>query len=443
MSAKALVPTEAAPEIPENWRHSVMIAYLVILVAFGGGAGWASVAKIASAAIAPGTIMAQSNKKTVQHLEGGIVREILVRNGDPVTEGQLLVRLDSTQPRATLDTFRNQRAVALVQEARLVAERDGAGIIILPVELKERVNDPVVSRALADQNASLRERATYLRSQVDTLNARIAQAEQEIKALRNDAQAARDQIATIDQELPGLKGLLAKQLVAVTRVTTLERERARLQGLQDRAVSDGAKAEQGISETKFQIEQIRQQFLQQVASDLIDIRKTLSDLNERENVARDVLSRVEVRAPKAGIVQGLAFFTIGAVVKPGDTILEIAPTGEELSVSVQIPPSEIDAVMEGLKAEIKLPTFHSRRVPRMFGKLRSVSYDRVADPQNPGNYYFQGEVTVDPETIPDEIRDSLKPGIQADVIITTGEQTPLDYLLGPLFDRVSHGLRER
>lgn len=431
------------PEIKDDWRKPVLMAYLVILVAFGGGAGWASVAKIASAAISPGVVMAQSNKKSVQHLEGGIVREILVRNGDQVTEGQLLMRLDDTQARANLDTYRNQRAVALVQEARLLAERDGAETITLPDAVKARADESVVTRSVADQTSSMRERAMYLSSQVDTLNARKAQSEQEIRALKNDASATKDQIATIDQELPGLKGLLAKQLVAVTRVTTLERERARLQGLYDRSISDAAKAEQAIAETRFQAAQIRQQFVQQVGSDIIDVRKTLSDLAEKENVARDILSRVSVLAPKTGIVQGLKVFTVGAVIRPGDTIMEIAPTGDELSVSIQIPPSEIDAVTEGLKAEIRFPTFHSRRVPKMFGKIRSVSYDRTQDDKNPQNYYFQGEVLVDKDSIPDEIRDSLKPGMQADVIVTTGEQTPLDYFLGPLFDRVAHGLRER
>ncbi|WP_430911468.1 HlyD family type I secretion periplasmic adaptor subunit [Methylobacterium sp. sgz302541] len=431
------------PEVKDDWRKPVLAAYLVILASFGGAAGWASVAKVASAAISPGVVMAQSNKKSVQHLEGGIVREILVRNGDQVVEGQLLMRLDDTQARASLDTVRNQRAVALIQEARLLSERDGKDRIELPDSLKDRADDPVVKRALADQTASQRERASYLRSQTDTLNARMAQSEQEVKALKNDANAARDQIATIDQELPGLKGLLAKQLVAVTRVTTLEREKARLQGLYDRAVSDAAKAEGAIAETKFQIVQVRQQFLQQVGTDLIDTRKNLSDLQEKENVARDVLARGAVVAPKTGIVQALKVFTLGAVIKPGDTILDIAPTGDELTVGIQIPPAEIDAVAEGLKAEIRFPTFHSRRVPKMFGKVRSVSYDRTQDPNDQRTYYFQGEVVVDKDTIPDEIRDSLKPGMTADVIITTGEQTPLDYFLGPLFDRVSRGLREK
>lgn len=432
-----------APEIKDDWRKPVLTAYLVILVAFGGGAGWASLAKVASAAISPGVVMAQSNKKSVQHLEGGIVREILVRNGDQVVEGQVLMRLDDTSGKASLDTVRNQRAVFLVQEARLLAERDGSDRIVLPDTLKDRAKDPVVVRALADQTSSLRERASYLRSQTDTLNARKAQSEQEIRALKNDAASARDQIATLDQELPGLKGLLAKQLVAVTRVTTLEREKARLQGVYDRTLSDAAKAEQAVAETKFQMVQVRQQFLQQVGTDIIDTRKTLSDLSEKENVARDVLARLVVTAPKTGIVQGLKVFTLGAVVKPGDTILDVAPTGDELTVGIQIPPAEIDAVAEGLKAEIRFPTFHSRRVPKMFGKVRSVSYDRTQDPQDQRVYYFQGEVVVDKETIPDEIKDSLKPGMQADVIITTGEQTPLDYFLGPLFDRVSRGLREK
>ncbi|WP_336488168.1 HlyD family type I secretion periplasmic adaptor subunit [Methylobacterium nigriterrae] len=440
MTTAVAVP---APTIQADWRKPVLTAYLVILLAFGGGAGWASIAKLESAAIAPGVVIAQSNKKTVQHLEGGIVREILVRDGDRVEEGQVLLRLDETQARASLETVRSQQAVARIQEARLIAERDQTGKIVLPDNVTSRANEPAIARAIEDQRSNLRERATYLRSQIDVLNAKISQTEQEVRALNNDADSTKQQLVTIDQELGGLRQLLAKQLVPVSRVAALERERIRLQGLLDRAISDAKKGAQSIDETKLTIVQTQKQFLQQVSSDIIDIRKTLSDLVEKEHVAQDVLSRLEVRAPRTGVVQALKVFTIGAVIRPGDTILEIAPTGDQLTVSVQISPNDVDSVSEGLRAEVRFPTYHSRRVPIMLGQVRSVSYDRIADIQNPQNIYFQGEISVDASTVPQEIKDKLKPGMPAEAIITTGEQTPLDYFLGPLFDRMSHGLREK
>ncbi|MCJ2078912.1 HlyD family type I secretion periplasmic adaptor subunit [Methylobacterium sp. E-016] len=431
------------PPIQMDWRKPVLTAYLVILLAFGGGAGWASVAKLESAAIAPGVVIAQSNKKTVQHFEGGIVREILVRDGDQVQEGQVLLRFDETQARASLDTIRSQQAVARIQEARLIAERDQTGKIILPENVASRAHEPAVARAIEDQQSNLRERATYLRSQVDVLNSKILQTEQEVRALTNDADSTKQQLVTIDQELGGLRQLLAKQLVPVSRVAALERERIRLQGMLDRAISDAKKGAQSIGETRLTIIQTQKQFLQQVSTDIIEVRKNLSDLIEKERVAQDVLSRLDVRAPRTGIVQSLKVFTIGAVIRPGDTILEIAPTGDQLTVSVQISPNDVDSVSEGLRAEVRFPTYHSRRVPIMLGKVRSVSYDRVTDAQNPQNIYFQGEVVVQASTVPSEIKDKLKPGMPAEAIITTGEQTPLDYFLGPLFDRVSHGLREK
>ncbi|KMO36672.1 hypothetical protein VQ03_20120 [Methylobacterium tarhaniae] len=433
----------SAPPIATDWRKPVLAAYGLILVAFGGGAGWATIAKLESAAIAPGVIVAQTNKKTVQHLEGGIVRDILVRDGDSVQEGQLLMRMDDTQAKASLDTLRGQLIAARIQEARLLAERDQTFAITLPDELAAQRSDPAVVRALEDQTRNMRERQVYLRSQIDVLNAKIAQTEQELRALANDGEVAKQQLVTIDRELRGLNELLAKQLVPVSRVTPLERERYRLLGVIDRAASDSKKGAQAVQETKLTIIQAQKQFLQQVSTDIIDVRKTLSDLNEKERVAQDVLTRVEVRAPRTGIVQALKVFTLGAVVRPGDPLLEIAPTGDQLTVTVQISPADIDSVSEGLQAEVRFPSYHSRRVPYMHGQLRSVSYDRLTDPQNPQNIYFQGEVTVRSAAIPTEIKDKLKPGMPAEVVITTGEQTPIDYFLGPLFDRVGHGLREK
>lgn len=431
------------PSLQVNWRKPLALAYGVILVAFGGFGAWAAIAQIESAAIASGLVVAESNKKSVQHLEGGIVREILARDGMPVIENDVLVRLDDTAARANLETIRNQHAVARAQEARLVTERDGKEQIVFPPEVLARKSDLMVERTIEDQIASFRQRRTLLKSQIDVLLARIQQAEQDKRALANDAVALRSQIATVDQELPGLKYLLEKQLVQVTRVTTLDRERYRLAGALDRSVSDLAKADQSIAETRLQIIQTEQTFSQQVALDIIDVRKNLSDLTERERVAEDVLSRVVIRAPRSGVVQALKLFTIGAVVRPGDTILEIAPTGEELVLSVQISPADMDTVEIGARAEIRFPTFHSRRVPFMFGQLRSVSYDRVQDPQNAQNVYFQGEVVADKRSVPSEIRDNLRPGLPADVIIRTGSQTPLDYLVAPLLDRIGRSMREK
>lgn len=435
--------TIQSPPIQRDWRKPVLAAYLVILLAFGGGAGWATFAKLESAAIASGVVMAQSNKKTVQHLEGGIVREILVRDGDQVHEGQTLLRLEDTQARASLETIRSQQAIDRIREARLVAERDQTGRIVLPDSVTSRASEPAIARAIEDERGNLRERAVYLRSQIDVLNAKIVQTEQEVRALKNDADSTKQQLVTIDQELGGLRQLLAKQLVPVSRVAALERERIRLQGALDRALSDAKKGDQAIDETRLTIVQTQKQFLQQVSSDIIDARKSLAELFEKENVAKDVLSRVEIRAPRTGIIQGMKVFTVGAVLRPGDTILEIAPTGDQLTVGIQISPTDVDSVAEGLRAEVRFPTYHSRRVPIMLGQVRSVSYDRISDPHNQQNSYFQGEIIVDAKSIPTEIKDRLKPGMPADVIITTGEQAPLDYFLGPLFDRISHGLRER
>lgn len=440
MNAKPSLPP---PAVNSNWRSPVLGSYLLILIAFGAGGGWSTVAKLESAAIASGIVMSQSNKKTIQHLEGGIVREILVRDGDRVTEGQVLIRLDRTQAQANLETLRMQQAIAQIQEARLIAERTQTTNLILPEVITRQAKDLAIARAIEDQRNNIRERASYLHSQIDVQNAKIRQTEQDISALQNDTKSTREQLVTINQELDGLRQLLAKQLVPLSRVAALERERIKLQGALDRSISDAEKGQRVISETKLTIIQIQNQFYQQVASEIIDVRKNLAELGEKERVAQDILKRLDITAPRSGIVQGLKVFTVGAVIRPGDPLMDISPTGDQLIISMQISPNDIDSVSEGLKAEVRFPAYHSRRVPTMLGTVRSISYDRVIDPQNQQNSYFQGEVAIQSASIPLEIKDKLKPGMPADVIVTTGEQTPFDYFIAPLLDRVGHGLREK
>lgn len=430
------------PIISVDWRKPVAAAYVVILLTFGGAAGWATLSKLDSAAIAHGVVMAQSNKKTIQHLEGGIVREIFVRNGDMVKEGDVLLRLDDTQAKASLETLSNQLVVARIQEARLLAERDQSAVVNLPPDINSRLDENVVARIYDDQLSNMRERHTYLNSQIAVQEAKIAQTNQEIKALEADAEISKQQLGTLDQELGGLRQLLSKQLVSISRVASLERERFRLQGVVDRAISDGKKGVQLIHETRLMIVQLQKQFRQQVSNDIIEVRKNISDLREKESVAQDVLSRLHIKAPRTGIVQALKVYTIGAVIRPGDAVMEISPTGDELTINVKISPSDADSLIEGLRTEVRFPTYHSRRVPFMFGHLKSVSYDRLNDEKN-NEPFYEGEIIVSASSVPPELKDKLKPGLPVDAYINTGEQTPLDYFLGPLFDRVGKGIREK
>jgi HlyD family secretion protein len=430
-------------DVASDWRTLVRQAWFLIAVVFGLGGLWAAVARLDSGAVATGVLAAESSRKTIQHLEGGIVRQIFVRDGDAVSQDQVLIRLDDTQARAGAETYRKQLAAALAEEARLVAERDDAEAIVFPPEVLVEQRDVIVARAMADQAAQFQDRRANLRGQIGILQARLAQAREEIAGTQREKAANEEQIQTIRQELDGLRMLLAKNLVQLPRVLSLEREQSRLKGAIGRGEADISKAEQAMGETQLQISQLRQQFLETVSKDLPAIRKAIAEIREKLKAQEDILRRTDITAPQDGVVQSLKVFTVGGVVRPGDAIMDIAPVREDLVVRAQVSPMDVDSVKVGDKVEIRFPSFSTRKPPLFFGTLKRLSRDRITDETSQTHQvYFAGEIGLDIDSIPPEFRDKLVSGMQADVVITTGERTALQYLLNPLLERVGFGMRE-
>lgn len=424
-----------------NWRAPLLIGWAVIAFGLGGGLAWATLAPLDSAVSAQGVVSVESNRKTVQHLEGGIVREILVRDGDHVEEGQALFRLDGTQAAANLEVIRNQRAAALAEEARLVAERDGAEELEFPQDVVARQTLPAIAKVIADQNKLFKERQSYLAAQKDVLESQVRQAEEELEGAAQERAAGLKQISWVDQELPSLRELYKKGLVQWTRITSLERQRAQLEGVVAAASATHARLLHSINETKLKVAELSQQFHRQVAEEIAAIRKVIAETEQKQNIAQDILNRLEVRAPQAGVVQGLKIFTPGAVIRQGDPLLDIVPLNEELVIRAQVSPFSMDVVHAGLRAEIRFPSFHLPYVPVMYGHIRSISYDRLID-EATNQPYFAADVVADRSTLPEEIQDKLRAGLPTDVVIVAGERTPLQYLLRPLTDRLRKGMRE-
>jgi HlyD family type I secretion membrane fusion protein len=431
-----------APVAPADWRTLVRQSWIVVIVFFGLGGLWSVTARLDQGAVAPGVISVATNRKVVQHLEGGLVKELRVREGDLVTEGAVLLRMDDTQPRASAEVVRKQLAAALAEEARLVAERDFAETVSFPAEVTAVRDDPLVSRAIADQVAAFNERRNNLLGQQTILEARIQQIREMMTGTEGEKTAGEEQVQTIRRELTGLRDLLARNLVQLPRVLALEREESRLKGSIGRAVADLARSEQTIGETRIQIQQLRQQFLEAVSRDLPAIRKVIAELREKLSVQDDILRRVDIRAPQTGVIQSLKVFTVGGVVRPGDVLMEIVPVSDELVIRAQVSPLDVDNVHVGATAEIRFPAFSSRHPPLFFGELRTLSRDRLLDDTNNRTPYFAAEVTVDQSGMPKEFRDKIVAGMSADVIIATGERTAIWYILGPLLNRMRFGMRE-
>lgn len=431
------------PEPPSNPRLPILVGALIIFLAFGGLGTWAAVAPLSSAVVAPGTVMVESNRKEVQHFEGGIVEEILVREGDQVKMGQVLVRLKPTQAKATAAMVSNQYRNFQAMEARLIAERDGDEIVRFPPDLLAVAEtDPEIREFVDGQLSQFEERRKSLEGQIGLLESRIAQLRQEIEGLKVQKASKERQVNLYNEELVGLRELYEKGWYSRTRILAMERELARLEGEIGGDVSNMARAEKGIGEAELQIIQTRQKFREEVVSQLRDVQAQLADLRERSTVATDILERTAIRAPQDGVVQNLKLHTTGGVVRPGDVLMEIVPSDDKLIIEAQVSPLDIDNVRTGQMAEVQFSAFKSRNLPVIEGEVILVSPDRLVD-ERQNQAYYAARVRV-PEKELHKLGDKhrLQAGMPATVLIQTGERTVLDYFLKPLEDAMTRAMVE-
>ena len=427
--------------ISTDHRVYAQIGYFSIAVVFAAFGGFAWHAPLDSAAIAPGRVMAETATKPIQHLEGGIVREILVKESKPVHKGEVLFRLQSTQARANSDMLMKQLDAAMALEARLLAERDGRTSVSFPPKLLARQTIPETAAAIIDQRMRFKERRQMLTSDTQILRARLARANKEHTGLTHRLTAQMDQIDSLTAEIEDATTLARKKLYRRSKLRALKRELSRLQGDKGATESRIASATEAINEARLQLERIEQKSADEISQQISEVRIQLSDLREKLTVATDVMSRIEIRAPQAGIVQGLKVHAPGAVVKPGDVLAELVPTGDKLVMAARVSPLDIDNVASGQKAEIRFPAFSSRRMPTILGKVETVGGDTMEDDYT-REPYFLARVIVDASTIPEEAHDRLVPGMPADVLIITGERTLLQYLISPISDLIFKSMRE-
>jgi HlyD family secretion protein len=441
----AMAGTALAPVGPRRrqttWRHHAVAGYALIFFTFGVMGAWAAVARLDRAVVSPGTITIENSRKLVQHFEGGMIREVMVKEGQSVREGEPVLRLDPVQSRASVDLFRGQLDAGLVQEARLLAERDGAKALELPAEIKDRTDDPAIARQIKDQTNQFKERQATIQGQVDILESRAQQLETEAKGLAVEKSSSEEQAAFINQELVGLRTLREKNLIPLTRLLAMERERTRLEGVIGRSTAEIAKAQNSVGETKLQIAQIKQKVQEDIAGQLLETRQKNSELREKLSVARDVLKRLDIVAPRSGVVQNLKVYTVGQVIRSGEPLMEIVPNDDKLVVHVQFSPNDLETVHAGMPAEIKFPTFHSRRIPAILGNIESVSRDRLVD-ETTHQPYFLGIVQISKLAIPEMMQGRLVAGMPAEVVVSTGERTALNYMVAPFFEAMGRSFNE-
>ncbi len=412
-----------------------------VVVAFlGGSVLWAAQARLDAAAIAPGVVGVETNRKTVQHLEGGIIEEIRIAEGDHVDAGEILVVFDATYARASLDMLTGQHDAALALQARLVAERDGKPEIRFPESLMRRADDPKVSEVIVGQIDIFESRRARIANQESILRERIAKHRQEIAGLRAQAAAGRRQLELLAEEIETAEELLKEGLITKSRLLALKRNAAEITGDVGDYAARIARAEESIAEVRLQLTLPRNRHMNQVTEMVQEVQGRIADLEEKIRAARDVLSRTAVTAPVAGIVVDLQVHTPGGVVQPGQTLMDLVPDRDRLVVQARVHPRDIDAVFVDMPARVRLSAFNARTTPPLEGVVTSVSADRVTDPAT-GVPYFA--VRVVPRETPGFDLAALKPGMQAEVFLVTAERTALDYVLEPVTRSFERAGRER
>lgn len=433
---------DQARPLPTSPWPVIVVGLVFVVLFFGGLGGWAALAPLASAVNAYGTLQASGQNKVVQHLDGGIIQELLVKNGDKVKSGQVLVRLDQTQAQAAVNLIRSQYLSLLAVKARLEAERDDAKEIAFPEELTAAAaDDSSVREMIAGQTSVFDERHNMLNGQVSLLEKRVKQLQQQMNGAAVQQKSQAEQLALIEDELKSARSLYEKGYVPKTRVLLLERQAAALSGQGGEYSSSRAGIEQAIGEAQLQILQLHKERLSEVSQNLSDVQDKLNAMEERLNSAKDVLARTVITAPADGIVLGMNANTVGGVIERGSQILEIVPSGEQLVIRAAVRPEDIADIQAGMVTEVRLTAYDQRKTGILHGKITEVSADRiVTQADQRGHFEIKVAITDDLSAIP-EI--DVVPGMPAMVLIPTKQRTVLEYIAGPLTDYFVGGMREK
>lgn len=414
----------------------IVIVFLAIFVL------WAGIAPLDSASVAQGSVVLNSSRKTIQHLEGGIITEILVKEGDMVVTGQPLVKLNQLSAKAEKESLLVKLQTALATEARLIAERDNSEEIKFDDLLLANIADEQVAKIIDSQQKLFEARHNDINGQIELLEQRIAQLDEEQEGIKSQHLAAAAQRKLIDEEVKMTEELHEKGLASKTRVLTLKRGKSSIEGTIGNLLTDAARVKEKISELQTEIHTVQNKYTRDVMNELKDVQAQLVELKEKFSAKSDTFERTVISAPQSGKITGLKYHTVGGVITPGAAIMDIVPQDDNLIVEAKVSPNDIDVIHDGLQAKVMLTAYRSRSVPRLDGNVIYVSADKFSDEKN-GFGYFMARVEIDKKEL-EELSDEIKlyPGMPAEVFIITGSRTFLGYLLTPLRDTFHRAFRE-
>ncbi|MGE9008891.1 HlyD family type I secretion periplasmic adaptor subunit [Leptospira interrogans] len=424
-------------------RSHLVVGLALMLVLVGGFGGWASTVPISGALIAPGSVVVDSNVKKVQHPTGGVVGEVRVRDGDTVKAGDVVVRLDETVVKASLAIVVKTLNGLLARAARLEAEQRGTDKIKFPPMLADRADDPDVRDVMASETKLFEVRVHGRAGQKAQLRERVMQLNEEIEGLSAQEKAKDKEIALVEKELVGVRQLYDQRLIQISRLTTLERDSARLSGERAQYIASRAQAKGKITETELQIIQIDKELVSEVSKDLRETNDKIGEFVERKVTAEDQLRRIDIRAPQTGMVLQSTVHTVGGVITAGDAIMMIVPQADDLSVEAKVNPQDIDKLQIGQKTLLRLSAFNQHTTPELNGKVTRVSADVTTD-QRTGQSYYTIRVSLPPAEVA-RLGDNNKliPGMPVEAFVQTGDRTMFSYLMKPLSDQLMRSFREK
>lgn len=420
-----------------DFHKPLIVGAVVIAVAFGGFGIWASIAPIQGAAVAPGIVMVAGNRKTIQHFEGGIVKQLYVREGDRVEAGQVLLELDDTQTRAQLDISIAQYLIAQATEARLLAERDGSETILFPEALYSK--DPRALEAMDAQQRVFDARKAALLGEEELLFQRVEQLTSQVDGYTAIINGKKNLISSYESEISDYKKLIKKGFSDKVKLRELERLHATLISEIAELEADVITTSLQIGETRLKQLQIHKDFRSRVVDQLGETKSNIFNLDDRIRALKDRVARTKIVTPVKGVVFDLAAHTIGGVIQPGDAIMEIVPLADDLVIEAKISPGDIDRVYEGQLTDIRFTAFNQRRTPVIEGRLMRVSPDAMIEQ---GQNYFAAKVEVTERGFAMLEELELQPGMPADVFINTGGRTVLEYVLRPITDGLAKSMTD-
>ncbi len=437
----------AETELPEGEfqvqtsdRFPRRFGIVVLVITFGVFGLWAAFAPLDSAALAPGTVTVKNYRRTVQHLEGGIVREILVTEGQHVDAMEPLLIMDTTQSGAELDILRGQYFALSAIQSRLIAERNDLDTILLPEDLNS-ATDARAQEAIQNETALFEARRQWRHGQIEVLEQRIVQLQSQITGLNSLITSKQDLIASYSEEIAELNDLLSEGYIDKMRLTDVKRSRTRTQGEVAEHQASVGQIHVRIGESRLEIAQMSKEFQTDVIDELGKVQASLFDTNERIRTLQYRVARAVVKAPIAGRVLGLKTHTVGGVIQSGAPLLDIVPANEELIVEAKVAPMDIDRVSIGTTADIRFSAFKSASTPVIKGVLTNISADSLIDEQTGFPYYLaRVEITSEGRELLGDLK--LVPGMPAEVLLKTGERTLLEYIIQPATNIFARSLIE-